>query len=56
MERLQEKQISELEASIERRKKLLANESYVTKAPASLVEKERATLLIEEEQLAILKK
>lgn len=50
-----EKQISDLEASIERRKKLLANESYVTKAPAQLVEKEKETLKSEEELLATLK-
>ncbi len=52
----QEKQIKDLEASIERRKKLLANESYVAKAPANLVEKERETLKHEEELLASLKK
>lgn len=54
--KLKEKQIADLEASIERRKKLLSNENYVAKAPAELVEKERATLASEEEQLAILKK
>ena len=53
--KLKEKQIADLEASIERRKKLLANENYCAKAPAALVEKERETLAAEEEQLAILK-
>ena len=47
--------IADLEASIARRKNLLANENYVAKAPAQLVEKERETLASEEEQLAILK-
>lgn len=54
--KLKTKQIADLEASIERRKNLLANENYVAKAPAALVEKERATLLSEEELLASLKK
>lgn len=54
--KLKEKQINDLESSIERRKKLLANENYVAKAPAELVEKERKTLESEEEQLALLKK
>lgn len=54
--RLKEKQISDLESSIERRKKLLSNEGYVNKAPKELVEKERQTLASEEEQLALLKK
>ena len=49
------KQISELESSIERRKNLLSNENYVAKAPKELVEKERLTLKAEEEKLAKLK-
>ena len=49
------KQITELENSIERRKKLLSNENYVAKAPKELVEKERLTLRSEEEKLAKLK-
>ena len=53
---LKEKQINDLIASIERRKKLLANENYVAKAPAELVEKERETLKSEEEELALLQK
>ena len=48
---LKEKQIADLKASIERRKKLLSNENYVSKAPSSLVEKERLTLKQEEELL-----
>ena len=52
---LKEKQIADLEASIERRKKLLANENYVAKAPEALVQKERETLAAEEEQLALIK-
>ena len=50
------KQISDLESSIERRKKLLSNENYVNKAPKELVEKERLTLKDEEEKLVKLKK
>lgn len=53
--RLKNKTISDLEASIERRKKLLSNENYVNKAPQELVEKERMTLKEEEEKLAKLK-
>ena len=53
--KLKEKQIADLEASIERRKKLLANENYCAKAPEALVQKERETLQAEEQQLAILK-
>ena len=49
--KLKEKQIADLKASIERRKKLLSNENYVSKAPSSLVEKERLTLKQEEELL-----
>ena len=49
--KLKEKQIIDLKASIERRKKLLSNENYVSKAPSSLVEKERLTLKQEEELL-----
>jgi len=48
---LKEKQINSLKDSIERRKKLLANENYVSKAPANLVEAERAKLAEEENQL-----
>ncbi len=52
--KLKEKQINDLKASIERRKKLLANENYVAKAPQALVEKERETLASEEEALRLL--
>lgn len=52
---IKNKQIAELEASIERRKKLLSNENYVNKAPKELVLKEQNTLKIEEEKLEILK-
>ena len=48
---LKQKQIESLKQSIERRKKLLANENYVNKAPQELVEKERKTLAEEEEKL-----
>ena len=48
---LKEKQIADLKASIERRKKLLSNDNYVAKAPSSLVQKERDTLKEEEELL-----
>ena len=51
-----EKQINDLKASIERRKKLLSNENYVSKAPANIVEKERNDLAREEEELKLLEK
>ena len=53
---LKEKQIADLKSSIERRKTLLANENYVSKAPAALVEKERLTLASEIEALELLEK
>lgn len=49
------KEIEKLEASIERRKKLLANANYVAKAPKNLVEEERQKLRLEEEKLNSLK-
>ena len=52
---LKEKQIKELENSIERRKKLLSNENYINKAPKELVEKERQTLEEEMKKLEVLK-
>lgn len=52
---LRNKQISDLEASIARRKNLLSNENYLNKAPKELVEKEKNTLKDEEEKLAKLK-
>ncbi len=52
---LKNKQISDLEASITRRKNLLSNEKYLNKAPKELVEKEKNTLKDEEEKLAKLK-
>ncbi|MCI8575047.1 MAG: valine--tRNA ligase [Bacilli bacterium] len=52
--RLKEKQIVSLKTSIERREKLLANESYVKKAPTHLVEEERKKLAEEQEKLASL--
>ena len=45
------KLIENLKNSIERRKKLLANENYVAKAPANLVEQEKNKLAEEEKQL-----
>ncbi len=48
------KEIEKLKSSIERRKKLLANENYVAKAPANLVSEERQKLKEEEEKLASL--
>ena len=53
---LKNKQISDLEGSISRRKNLLSNENYLNKAPKELVEKEKNTLKAEEEKLAKLKK
>lgn len=43
--------IEQLKASIERRKKLLANENYVNKAPKNLVEEEQKKLNEEEQKL-----
>ena len=51
---VKKKQIESLRQSIERRKKLLSNEGYITKAPKELVEKERKTLKEEEEKLKML--
>ncbi len=51
---VKKKQIESLRQSVERRKKLLSNDGYVTKAPKELVEKERKTLKEEEEKLKIL--
>jgi len=48
-------EIKTLEASIERRKKLLSNENYVNKAPSNVVEMDRKKLKEEEERLSILK-
>lgn len=47
-----EKQITSLIQSIARRKALLSNPGYVSKAPANLVEQEKEKLKQEEEQLA----
>ena len=52
--KLKEKQINDLKNSISRRKNLLANANYVSKAPQALVEKERETLASEEELLKTL--
>ena len=49
-------EIEELKSSIERRKKLLSNENYVTKAPQNIVDAERIKLKEEEEQLEKLTK
>ena len=46
-----EKQINELKASIERREKLLANENYVNKAPANIVEQDKIKLAEEKKKL-----
>lgn len=48
-------EIEKLTASIERRKKLLANENYVNKAPKNIVELDREKLKEEEEKLNLLK-
>ena len=50
--RLQEKQITELKASIAKREALLANSNFVSKAPADLVEKEKLKLEDEKKELA----
>ncbi len=51
-----EEEIKKLEASIERREKLLSNENYVSKAPANIVEADRKKLSEEKEKLELLKK
>ena len=49
------KRIKELEASIARRKSLLANENYTSKAPLNIVQNDRLKLEEEEEELRKLK-
>lgn len=46
-----EEEISKLITSISRRKKLLSNENYISKAPANIVEMDRKKLSEEEEKL-----
>jgi valyl-tRNA synthetase len=53
---LKEKQIKDLENSIERREKLLGNENYINKAPANIVLEDRKKLTEEKEKLELLKK
>lgn len=50
-----EEEIIKLEQSIKRREGLLANENYVNKAPANIVELDRKKLSEEKEKLAYLK-
>ena len=49
--KLKEKEISILKASIERREKLLSNESYVNKAPKNIVDQDRKKLEEEKKKL-----
>ena len=51
---LKEAQIKQLTESIQRREKLLANENYVNKAPANIVEMDRQKLAEEKAKLDIL--
>ncbi len=51
-----QEEIEKLKLSIERRKKLLANENYVNKAPEAIVNKEREDLEKEINRLEILEK
>jgi valyl-tRNA synthetase len=55
-EELRQQQIKSLEDSIARREKLLANENYVNKAPANIVEMDRQKLEEEKKKLEELKK
>ena len=48
---LKEKEINALKASIERREKLLSNESYVNKAPKNIVDQDRIKLEEEKKKL-----
>ncbi len=52
---LKEKQVKSLESSIERRKKLLSNDNYISKAPVELVEKEKESLEKEIKELEALR-
>ncbi len=54
--RAKEDQINLLKASITRREKLLANENYVNKAPANIVEMDRQKLAEEKKKLEELTK
>ena len=49
-----QKEKENLENSIARRKKLLSNENYVSKAPENIVNKEREDLLKEENELKLI--
>lgn len=49
-----QEEIEKLKASITRRENLLANENYVNKAPANIVEMDRKKLQEEKEKLALL--
>ena len=49
-----EEEIKKLQASIERREKLLANENYVNKAPKNIVDMDREKLKEEQEKLVSL--
>ena len=49
-----QKEIDSLKNSIERRKKLLSNPGYVSKAPSNIVESERIKLKEEEDKLNLL--
>jgi valyl-tRNA synthetase len=49
-------EIIKLKASIERREKLLSNENYVNKAPASVVSNDKKKLEEEKEKLRLLEK
>ena len=51
-----QEEIEKLKQSIARREGLLANENYVNKAPANIVEMDRKKLQEEKEKLALLEK
>lgn len=51
-----QEEIEKLKASIARRENLLANENYVNKAPANIVEMDRKKLQEEKEKLVLLEK
>ena len=51
-----EKQLAKLEQDVQRRQGKLSNEQFISKAPAQVVDRERAALASAEEELALLRR